>query len=137
MKRVLVDTGPLVAYLDRDSEWHAWTRDQFRELTGPLISCQPVLTEALFVLKRGNINPDLLLAMVERDELQCELDVHAEIAPIRRLLKKYHDLPATLADICLVRMSEFARDSVVFTLDRDFQVYRRNGRQVIPLLAPF
>lgn len=58
MKRVIVDTGPLVAYFDRDSEFHAWARDRFRELADPLISCQPVLTEALFVLKRGGIDPE-------------------------------------------------------------------------------
>lgn len=137
MKRVLVDTGPLVAYLDRDSEWHGWTRDRFRELTDPLISCQPVLTEALFLLKRSGVDPDLILAMVERGELTCDFDVHAEIAAVRRLLRKYRDLSATLADVCLVRMSELKKDGVVFTLDRDFLVYRRHGRQVIPLLAPF
>ena len=137
MKRVLVDTGPLVAYLDRDSEWHEWTRNRFQKLSDPLLTCQPVLTETLFVLKRGGLNPDLVLAMVDRGELVCDFDVHAEISAIRRLLKKYRDLPATLADICLVRMSELERDSVVFTLDRDFLVYRRNQRQVIPLLAPF
>jgi predicted nucleic acid-binding protein len=137
MKRVIVDTGPLVAYFDRDSECHAWTRDRFRELADPLFSCQPVLTETLFLLKRGGLDPDLVLALVERGELICDFDVHAEIAAIRQLLRKYRDLPATLADICLVRMSEFQKDCTVFTLDRDFLVYRRNGRQVIPLISPF
>ncbi len=137
MKRVIVDTGPLVAYFDRDSEFHDWTREQFTQLSDPLFSCQPVLTETLFLLKRGGIDLDLVLALVERGELICTFDVHAEIAAIRKLLRKYRDLPATLADICLVRMSEFDGESVVFTLDRDFLVYRRNGRQAIPLLAPF
>ena len=137
MKRVLVDTGPLVAYFDRDSEHHDWTREQFKLLAGPLISCQPVLTEALFLLKRDGLNPDWILQMVERSELICEFDVHAEIASIRRLLKKYRDLPATLADVCLVRMSEFQKDCAILTLDQDFLIYRRNSRQVIPLLAPF
>ena len=136
MKRVIVDTGPLVAYFDRDSEFHAWARDRFRELADPLISCQPVLTEALFVLKRGGIDPDLVLALVERGLLVCDFDVHREIGPLRRLLKKYRDLPATLADVCLVRMSELHRDSTVLTLDRDFRAYRRNGRRVIPVISP-
>lgn len=137
MKRVIVDTGPLVAYFDRDSEFHNWTREQFKQLSDPLYCCQPVLTETLFLLKRMGLSLDLALALVERGVLICEFDVHAEIAVIRRLLRKYRDLPATLADICLVRMSEFAKGCVVFTLDRDFLVYRRNGRQKIPLLAPF
>ena len=137
MKRVLADTGPLVAYFDRDSALHEWVRDRFRELTEPLISCQPVLTEALFLLKRGGLDPDLILALVERGELICDFDVHGEITALRRMLRKYRDLPATLADVCLVRMSELSRECCVFTLDRDFCVYRRHGRQSIPLLAPW
>lgn len=137
MSYVIADTGPLVAYFDRDSAHHAWARDRFRELADPLVSCQPVLTEALFLLKRGGLDPDLVLALVERGELICDFEIRGEIAPLRRLLRKYRDLPATLADVCLVRMSELRKDSVVLTLDRDFLVYRRNGRQTIPLIAPF
>lgn len=137
MSRVLIDTGPLVAYLDRDSSHHDWVRERFQELTDPLFSCQPVLTEVLFLLKRGGLDADPLLALVERGELICDFDVGREITPLRKLLRKYRDLPATLADACLVRMSELHSSSVVLTLDRDFLVYRRNGRQVIPVLAPF
>lgn len=137
MSHVITDTGPLVAYFDRDSEFHEWTRERFRELTDPLHSCQPVLTEALFLLKRGGIDPDLVLALVERGELVCGFDVRSEVASLRRLLRKYRDLPATLADVCLVRMTELRKACVVLTLDRDFLVYRRNGRQTIPLMAPF
>jgi uncharacterized protein len=134
---VLVDTGPLVAYLDRDSAQHGWVCERFQELSDPLFSCQPVLTETLFLLKRGGLDADPLLALVERGELICDFDVGREIAPLRRLLRKYRDLPATLADACLVRMSELHKNSVVLTLNRDFLIYRRNGRQMIPLLAPF
>ena len=137
MSRVIVDTGPLVAFFDRDSEFHDWVCERFRELSGPLFACEPVLTETLFLLKRGGLDPDAPLALIERGELICELDVAGEIIAIRRLLRKYRDLPATLADACLVRMTELTRTSAVLTLDRDFLIYRRNGRQVIPLIAPF
>lgn len=136
MSRVIADNGPLVAYFDRDSQHHGWACDRFRELADPLVTCEPVLTEAMFVLKRGGLDPDLILALVERGELLCDFDVPAEVAALRRLLRKYRDLPATLADVCLVRMSELHADTAVFTLDRDFRVYRRNGRQTIPLIAP-
>lgn len=137
MSRVIADTGPLVAYFDRDATHHAWVREQFQQLRDPLITCQPVLTEVLFLLKRGGLDPDLVLTMVERGDLICSLDLPGEVAALRRLLRKYRDLPATLADVCLVRMSELLNPAAVFTLDRGFLVYRRNGRQVIPLLAPF
>ena len=51
-------------------------------------------------------------------------------------MKRYRDLPGSLADISLVRLSELLPESTVLTLDGDFRVYRRNGRQVIPLLIP-
>ena len=137
MSRVIVDTGPLVAFFDRDSEFHDWVCERFRELSGPLFTCEPVLTETLFLLKRGGLDPDGPLALIERGELICDFQVSHEVAAIRRLLRKYRDLPATLADACLVRMTEITRTSTVLTLDRDFLIYRRNGRQVIPLIAPF
>lgn len=137
MSRVIVDTGPLVAFFDRDSEFHRWVCDRFHELTAPLHICEPVLTETLFLLKRGGLSPDWPLALIERGELICDFKVSQDIAAIRRLLRKYRDLPATLADVCLVRMTEIEHGSTLLTLDRDFLVYRRNGRQIIPLIAPF
>lgn len=136
MSHVLIDTGPLVAYLDRDSQHHRWVCEQFQGLAGTLFSCEPVLTEAAFLLTRGGLDSDALLALVERGELICDFDVGREIGPLRRLLRKYRDLPATLADACLVRMSELHKPSVTLAFDRDFLVYRRHGRQVIPVLAP-
>jgi predicted nucleic acid-binding protein len=134
---VIADTGPLVAYFDRSADSHEWVREQFEQLEDPLLCCQPVITEALFLLKRDGLNPDWILAMVERGDLLCGFDLAGEIPALRRLLHQYRDLPATLADVCLVRMSEIHPRSVVLTLDRDFLVYRKNKRQNIPLLAPF
>lgn len=137
MKAVLADTGPLVAFLDRSSQHHRWAVERFSELTDPLLSCQPVVTEALFLLKRGGMDPDGLLQLIQRGDLLCQFDLSGEVDVFRRLLRKYQDLPATLADVCLVRMSELRARSAVLTLDRDFTIYRRNGRGVIPLIAPF
>lgn len=137
MAQVIADTGPLVAYFDKGARAHAWVRGEFEQLEDPLLSCQPVITEVLFLLKRDGLNPDWILAMIERGDLVCEFDLEGEVAAVRRLLYQYRDLPATLADVCLVRMSEIHPDSIVLTLDRDFSVYRKNRRQTIPLLAPF
>jgi predicted nucleic acid-binding protein len=137
MSAVLVDTGPLVAYFDRRAEHHAWVVEQFKQLHEPLLTCEAVISEALFLLKRGGLDPDWALALVERGALRCDFSLPAEVVGLRARLRQYHALPATLADVCLVRMSEIHRESIVFTLDRDFLVYRRNGRQRIPLLAPF
>jgi len=135
--QVIADTGPLVAYFDRRADSHDWVREQFEQLEDPLLSCQPVITEVLFLLKRDGLNPDWILAMIERGDLLCDFNLDGEVAALRRLLHQYRDLPATLADVCLVRMSEIHPDSIVLTLDRDFAVYRKNRRQTIPVLAPF
>jgi len=134
---VIVDTGPLLVYLDRSAILHEWAREQFERLSDPLFTCQPVVSEVLFLMRRDGFDPDRVLEMIEMGDLLCRFDLHGEIASLRRLLRQYGDLPVSLADACLVRMSELHHDSVVFTLDRDFLVYRRNGRQKIPLLAPF
>ena len=137
MAQIIADTGPLVAYFDKRADAHAWVRQQFEQLQDPLLCCQPVITEVLFLLKRDGLNPDWILALIERGALICDFDLSGEISALRRLLRQYSDLPATLADVCLVRMSEIHPSGVVFTLDRDFLVYRRHKRQTIPLLAPF
>jgi len=137
MTTVLADTGPLVAFFDRSSSEHAWVVEQFKSLTSPLETCEPVISEVLFLLKRARIAPDPLFEMIERDILRPSFRLSDEFQAVRKLLQKYKSLPTSLADACLVRMSETTKESVVFTLDRDFLVYRRNRMHTIPLLAPF
>ncbi len=137
MTQVLVDTGPLVAYFDQSSRDHHWAQSQFKRLIQPLVTCEAVVTETLFLLKRDRLNPDWVLDLIERDELICLFGLRQEISSIRKLLHQYRDLPSTLADVCLVRMATTVPNSVIMTLDKDFLIYRRNGRQKIPLLAPF
>lgn len=137
MTTVLADTGPLVAFFDRSSEDHRWVVEQFKNLSSQLKTSESVISETLFLLKRGRINPEPLPEMIERKELRPAFRLEEEIRPLRKLLTKYRDLPASLADACLIRMSEIIPDSVVLTLDKDFLIYRRNQRLTIPLLAPF
>ena len=137
MTSVVVDTGPLVAFFDRSSSDHDWVVEQFKSLTTPLETCEPVLSEVLFLLKRAGLAPDPLFEMIERDVLRPSFRLRDEFQAVRKLLQKYESLPTSLADACLVRMSETTSQSVVLTLDRDFLVYRRNRRHAIPLLAPF
>ena len=75
--------------------------------------------------------------MIDRGLLEVRFDFQDEREATLRLLRKYADRPMSFADACLVRMSELHRDSQVLTLDRDFTAYRRNGREGIPLIAPW
>lgn len=136
MNEVLVDTGPLVAYLDRSDRDHEWAKKEFMRLTRPLLSCEAVIAEALFLLRRGGIDPAGLLDLIGRGVVVPEFSLVADIGAIRHLMKTYRNVPMSLADACLVRMAEIHGKSAVMTLDSDFTIYRKSRRKVIALLCP-
>lgn len=133
---VIVDTGPLVAFLNLRDRHHAWSKAQLRRLSPPLLTCEAVLSEAAFLLQRLPGGSSALLELVSRRLVVVRFSLEAELQAVGRLMKRYKDVPISLADACLVRMSETTTKAVVFTLDSDFSIYRRNGRQPIPLIAP-
>ena len=137
MIATLLDAGPLVAYLSGRDKWHAWAVNQFVSLRPPVLSCEAVLSEACFLTRRNGGEPADILRMVERRAFEIAFDLETEASSVEVLMRRYSDAPISLADACLVRLSELHRDCRVLTLDRHFTRYRRHGRQVIPLLAPW
>jgi predicted nucleic acid-binding protein len=131
-----VDSGPLVAFYDCKDTWHRWAHEQMDALTTPLLTTEPVLSEAGFLLQRDTGNPAVILRAAQ-GILQIAFDLEAEASVLETLMERYANVPMSLADGSLVRLSELHRDSRVFTLDRDFRQYRRHSRQVIPLLVPW
>ncbi len=138
MKRIVLDTGPLVALLRKRDPHHPWATQTLSRLTSsaslPLATCEAVLVEACFLLRSFAGGEDAVLALA--DHLALDFRLASEITAVRKLMEKYHSVPMSLADACLVRMTETGPDSVVLTLDHDFHVYRRNGRHVVPVLSP-
>ena len=132
----LLDTGPLVSFLASGLKHHSWTVEQWKRLRPPLLTCEPVLTEAAFLLKREGREADALFALLERGVIRIALGLQNEQADLRALMHRYRNRPMSLADACLVRLSETHRDGEVFTLDSDFSIYRRHGNKVIPVLMP-
>jgi len=137
MKRTLLDAGPMVAYMSAKDQHHDWAVGQFAALPPPLVTCEPVLAEACFLVQRNGGNPADVLKLLQRGTFQIGLEVSTEAAALESLMEKYADTPMSLADACLVRLSELLADCRVFTMDSDFDRYRRNGRHVIPLIAPW
>jgi predicted nucleic acid-binding protein len=133
---VIVDTGPIVALLDADDQYHAWVRAQFARLRPPLLSCEAVLTESCFLIARAGGDASDVLQLVERGVLSIAQLFDAEAASIARLMRRYRNVPMSLADACLVRLIELTSQATLFTLDSDFEIYRQKGRRLIPLLAP-
>jgi predicted nucleic acid-binding protein len=133
---ILLDTGPWVALLCRDDRHHAWTREQFGRFAPPFITCEAVVSETCFLLARGGHDPAKALALIERGVVQLGLSLGEEIAAVRTWFERYGNVPASLADACLIRLSELHAHALVLTLDSDFMVYRRHGRRAIPVLHP-
>jgi len=133
---VLIDTGPLVAFLLKRERNHAWAAQQFAETSQPFFTCEAVISEAAFLLSRTRVENDLLLELLERSIVKIVFELSEHLREVRQLMRRYRDVPMSLADACLVRMSEVQARSSVLTLDRHFTVYRRQGRHVIPTLMP-
>ncbi len=133
---VLLDTGPLVSFLAAGLEHSEWVVEQWKRLKPPMLTCEAVLTEAAFLLKREHVDTDPLFALLERGVIRIALEIEDQAADLRTLMRRYRDRPMSLADACLVRLSELHKDAVIFTLDADFRIYRRHGNKVIPVLMP-
>lgn len=138
MKEVIVlDTGPLVAWLCETDQWHDWSAEHFGRLEPPFLTCEPVLTETCFLYAREGGDPARIVGKVREGLLQVPLQIEKEAGALETLLERYADMPMSLADACVVRLSELRKDCRVFTLDRHFKTYRRFGRSVIPTLSPW
>lgn len=134
--RVIVDTGPLVAALDRADRYHQWTVGEIDRLVPPMLVCEPVLAEAMFLLRNLSRARDELLRLLGNGAMSVAFHVEEHVPQLRELLRKYHDRPISLADACIVRMAELNPHHAVFTLDSDFTVYRKHGRTPVDLVFP-
>jgi len=134
--RLLVDTGPLVAFLNERDKHHKWTVEQFAEVQPPLLTCEAVLSEAFFLLRKHSSATEALIKLLDRKIVSVPFQLETEFNRVKKILNRYADIQISLADACLVRMTEVHSDCRLFTFDSDFQIYRRNGRQVIPAVGP-
>jgi len=133
-KSVLVDAGFLVALLNRRDAFHHWAVAQAAEHTPPWHSCESVLSEAFHLLESAGAPS--LSELLSREALLSDFDLTENLEPTLKLMQKYSNIPMSLADACLVRMTEILPDPVLLTTDADFRVYRRSGRQIVPSLMP-
>ena len=131
-----MDTGPLVSFLASGLRHHLWTVEQWKRLRPPLLTCEPVLTEAAFLLTREGRDADAVFELLERKVIRIALSVQEEQADLLALMHRYRNRPMSLADACLVRLSEIHKSGEIFALDSDFRIYRRHGDKVIPVRMP-
>src|SRR5579864_5134166 len=133
-RNILVDAGFVVALLSSRDTHHKWAVMQASEMPPPWSTCEAVLSESFHLLGgRGAANFGALLS---RRALLVTFELAKNVEPVVRLIEKYSDVPMSLADACLVRMTETLADCVVLTTDKDFRVYRRHSRRMVPCVTP-
>jgi uncharacterized protein len=129
----IADTGFLVAFGNRNDSHHNWAVHVAESISDPLLTCEAVLAEAAFHL--GNVS--VVLAMMEEGLIELKFTALEHLGALMELGRRYADRQPDFADLCLVRMSELFPRHAVVTIDRaDFEVYRRNRRERIPLICP-
>jgi uncharacterized protein len=133
---VILDTGPLVALLRKKDQFHQWSESTIIALPGPLITCEPVIVEACFLLRHTYAGQEAVMSWIHDGTIQIDFDLEAYADDLRTLMARYASVPMSLADACLVKMAELNRNSSVITLDSDFKIYRLNRNQPIALLMP-
>ncbi|MFZ0286000.1 MAG: PIN domain-containing protein [Terriglobales bacterium] len=130
---VIADTGYLVALVARNDQHHEWARNLAEQLTPPLLTCEAVLAETAFHLKSSM----QVLEMLRRGAVQLAFDCTIQLEHLHDLATRYGDRRPDLADLCLIRMSELNPRLPIVTVDAvDFRAYRRNKREVIPIICP-
>jgi predicted nucleic acid-binding protein len=132
----ILDTGPLVAFLEADEQHHRWAVARFKELKPNFLTCEAVLTEALFLLGFAAKAVEQVDRFMENGWLKTPFRFTEQRPAVMQLMRTYRNVPISFADACLVRMSELHQNAPVFTLDKDFRIYRKHGRQVIDTIMP-
>jgi predicted nucleic acid-binding protein len=131
--KAIADTGFLVAFGNRKDQHHGWALALAERVTEPLLSCEAVLAEAAFHLRSST----LVLAFVSTGLVRPAFALDEHASRLSELAGRYRDRNPDLADLCVIRLSELYPKHPVITTDvEDFRVYRRNRREVIPLIHP-
>ena len=123
----------MVAYLNRNDPHHPWAVALMKQLAPPLLTCEPVVTEAAYFLREDDLDVGPLFDLLERNAIRLDFSLAAHWPRVRTLMSRYRQMD--LADAAVVVMTElYARCRVVTVDRRDFTVYRRNDRQAIDVV---
>ena len=136
LQQVIIDTSALVASIDQSERHHEWVVQQLEQIEPPLLTCESVVSETWFLLGRVRGAREAFLPYLEQGQVQVVFSLESELASVLTIMKRYESVPASLADAELVRMTELYPRSSVFTLDSDFQIYRKYRDTPIPLIFP-
>ena len=136
MKPVLLDSGAIVASLDRSENQHESCVEAVQGVIAPLVTCEAVIAESCYLLRRVAGARDAVLENVARGVFQIPLQLSRDVPGVQRILRKYGDREIDLADACLIHLASELKTGDILTLDRDFEIYRWGGARLFRLLIP-
>jgi predicted nucleic acid-binding protein len=134
VKPVLLDTGVIVALLDRSEKLHQACADAVQELEAPLITCEAVIAESCYLLRNLAGAPETVIENVAAGIFQVAFQLSREAAGVKQVLRKYRDRKIDLADACLIRLADEFGIGDILTLDQDFAIYRWGKNKVFRML---
>ena len=138
MKPVLLDTGVIVALLDRSESLHCACAGTVRELQAPLITCEAVIAESCYLLRNLSGAPEVVIENIAAGIFQIPFQLSRESSGVKHVLRKYRDQNIDLADACLIRLADEFGTADILTLDQDFAIYRwgkNKAFRVLPNLS--
>src|ERR1044071_8318910 len=118
MKRVIVDTGPFVAWFCPRDQHHAWAREAFTKLGPGSLTCEAVLVETCHLVAKDEVPRAKVIEFIERGRVVV-MPRGAELSAIGKLLDRYSDTPMDFADAGIVRLAEIHNEMEVCTVDED------------------
>jgi uncharacterized protein len=124
VKPVLLDTGVIVALLDRSEKFHQACAEAVHEILAPLITCEAVIAESCYLLRSLPGAPEAVLENVAAGIFQIPFQLSRDVAGVKQVLRKYRDGKIDLADACLIRLADEFESPDILTLDKDFAIYR-------------
>jgi len=133
---VLLDTGVIVALLDRSEQYHEKCKAKVQDIQNPLVTCEAVIAESCHLLRGVAGAPEAIVENVEKGIFQIPFSLPRSATAIRRILRRYRDRQIALADACLICLAEEVRSAQILTLDSDFEIYRWDRKRPFHLLIP-
>lgn len=134
MKRILIDSGPLIALFDRSDKYHLASVAFIKNNESELITTISSITETLHLLDFSRKAQIDFLAWIDAGAVTIENITANDFSRIKELTVKYSDLPMDFADACLVLLGEKLNITSIATIDRDFNIYRLNGKNAFTIL---
>lgn len=134
--RVILDTGPLTAFLNRRDHYHYWVLGQLQKTTSAFITCEAVLSETLYLTGHSHAAILAISGMIREDLIRVNPVMSEQSEAVFQLMKKYNDLPASLADVCLLQMYNSGMGDKIMTLDADFRIFRDKKSKPLKLIIP-